>query len=221
MATAPYIPPRDADFDAWALNFSTVITASPATYGLVSADAVAIATAYSTWHTAYLLVTAPSTKTATTVAAKNVAKASSLVTFRAYAQIIQNNAGVSDGAKATAGLTIRSTGRTPIPAPATAPILGLVGQTPGVTTIKTSDTSTPATKAKPFGAIQLEIWYQVAPTGSPDPTAATFYGLLTKSPAGINTPTGAVAKVLVLFGRWTTRRGLPGPWSAALAVTGT
>lgn len=218
MAT-PYIPARDADYDQWLANFSTVISANPATYGLASADATAIATAFANWHAAYLLVTQPSTKTASTVAAKDVQKASSLIVARGYAQIIQSNAGVSNSAKATAGLTVRATGRTPIPAPATSPILGLVGGTPGESTLKYADTSTPTTKAKPFGALQLELWEQIAPTGTPSIDSASFIGLYTKTPFAVDTPTGDAGKVGVFWGRWTTRTGLVGPWSAPLTIT--
>lgn len=219
MSTTSYIPARDTDFDAWAQNFSTVIAASPATYGLLAGDAASITAAYTAWNAAYTLATNPATRTSPTIAAKDVQKASSLVVFRTYAQIIQNNAGVSDGAKSAAGLTVRATGRTPIPAPGTAPILGLVGVTPGVITFNYKDTSTPTTKAKPFGAIQLELWGDIPTTGSPSQAAARFLGLYTKSPNALVPVTGNVGKTIGLWARWTTRRGLVGPWSAELDVT--
>lgn len=217
--STPYIPPKDADFDTWALNFSTVIAASPATYGLASGDATAITASYTTWHAAYILLTSPGTKTAPNVANKDVQKAASLIVFRGYAQIIQNNLGVSNSAKSAAGLTVRATGRTPIPTPATAPILGFVGATPFEHTIKYADTSTPTTKAKPFGATALELWLFVGmapPVGGPDGTG--FYGLETKSPLPVSFTSGDVGKTCYYYGRWTTRRGLPGPWSAVLSA---
>ena len=70
----PYIPPKDADLAAWLANFSSLLTASPTTYGQSSAVAVAVAAANSAYQAAYTLVTSPSTKTANTVAAKNTAK---------------------------------------------------------------------------------------------------------------------------------------------------
>ena len=70
-ALAPYIPSRDSMLANWLTNFSTLLTASPATYGQSSATASAVATAVAAWSAAYALVTSPSTKTAMTVAAKN------------------------------------------------------------------------------------------------------------------------------------------------------
>ena len=96
---APYIPTKQSIFDTWFLNFSSLITTSPSTYGLVAGDAVVIAALYTSWHAAYVLTTSSSTKTAAAVAAKNVAYASAITQVRSYAQQIANNAGVSNNAK--------------------------------------------------------------------------------------------------------------------------
>jgi hypothetical protein len=219
--SAPYIPAQDGQLDTWALNFETVIAASPVTYGLATADATAITAAYNSYHAAYILLTSPGTKNPTNVAAKDAAKAASLITFRTYAQIIQNNAGVSNAAKSAAGITVRSTARTPIPAPATIPILAVVSQQPGIANLGYADSATPTTKAKPFGAIQVEIWYDVPATGSPMLANAVFAGVQTKSPFQFPTPTGAKGKTIGMWARWSTRRGLVGPFSAELDITGT
>jgi hypothetical protein len=219
--STPYIPPADADFDNWANNFQMTIAASPATYGLASGDATAITNSFNLWHAAYTLLTNPATKTSPNVAAKDVQKAASLIVFRGYAQIIQSNSGVSNTAKSAAGLTVRATGRTPIPAPATVPVLALVSQQPGLANLGYADTATPTSKAKPFGSIQLEIWIDVAPTGTPDVTNASYIGVETKSPFQFFTPAGALGKQTVIWCRWQTRRGLVGPWSAPLTINAT
>lgn len=211
-----YIPAKDADFSNWSANFATVIAASPSSYGLASGDATTITAADAAFQAAYSLAINPATRTPTTVAAKDVQKASTLIVERTYAQLIQANGGVSDSAKTAAGLTVRSTGRTPIPTPGTAPILGLVGCTPGEVTLNYKDTSTPTTKAKPFGAIQLELWYDIPTTGAPTQANAVFGGLITKAPFAFAPPAGNTGKAIGFWGRWTTRRGLVGPWSAEL-----
>jgi hypothetical protein len=218
---APYIPAKDSLLDTWAQNFSSVITSSPTTYGLSAGDATTITAAYTSYHAAYILLTSPATKTPTNVAAKDIAKASSLITFRTYAQLIQSNAGVSNSAKSAAGLTVRSTSRTPIPAPTTTPVLSLVSQQVGVANLQYRDAASPTTKAKPFGAIQTEIWMDIPATGSPSLANATFVGLETKTPFQFTTPSGAAGKTVGLWARWTTRRGLTGPWSAELDIIGT
>jgi hypothetical protein len=70
-----YIPSRDADFDPFAINFKTLIVATPTNYGLVAADGTAIATAVDSWHTAFLAATNPTTRTTATIATKNTQRA--------------------------------------------------------------------------------------------------------------------------------------------------
>lgn len=216
-----YIPASDSGLDTWSNNFRTVITANPPAFGLVAGDATAITNAYNSYHAAYLVLTNPATRTPAAVAAKDVAKAASLITFRQYAQQIQANTGVSNANKAAAGITVRSTARTPIPAPATLPILGLVSQQPGLANLGYADASTPTTKAKPFGAIQVELWMNAVATGSPNLANATYVGDFTKSPLVFNTPAGDTGKQIGLWARWKTRRGLVGPFSAELDITAT
>lgn len=220
MSTS-YIPATDSGLDTWGANFATVLTASPSAYGLTPSDAAAVTAAQSAFHAAYLLATNPPTRTSGTVAAKDVQKAQSLITFRSYAQIIQNNAGVTNDAKSAAGITVRSTARTPIPTPGTIPILGFIGTQPGVATLNFKDSSTPTTKAKPFGALQMQVFAQVNGTASPDRTLAVIAATVTKSPFVLDTPTGGVGKNVTLWANWITRRGLVGSDSTPLTYTGT
>ena len=66
-AVAPYIPPKDPALNNWLNNFTTLISANPAMYGLAPSDASNIAAAVSTWSAAYMPVTSPMTKTASAV----------------------------------------------------------------------------------------------------------------------------------------------------------
>jgi len=220
MASGPYIPAKNAAFDSWANNFQSVIAANPANYGLAASDATTITAAYNTWHSAYLLTTSPSTKTAATVAAANSAKAASLITFRSYAQAIQANPGVSDMNKAAAGLTVRATGRTPIPAPTNVPILSVASLQPGIAQLNYRNSANPTSKQKPYGSIQVQtVWYVAPATPPTDGDAATTNAIASKSPFLFNTPSGATGKQIYMFARFQTRRGLQGPWSAALQFT--
>ena len=74
MANAPYIPAKDALFAAWLLNFSTLLTASPVTYGLTAPDAVTVAGVNGTFQAAYATATNPATRTSGAVAATDVAR---------------------------------------------------------------------------------------------------------------------------------------------------
>jgi hypothetical protein len=106
-----YIPSKDAELDAWALNFKTLIAATPTNYGLVAADATAISAAYTSWHTAFLAATNPSTRTKGTVETKNVQKANMLTVVRGYAATIRANKAVSNELKIGIGLHVADTTR--------------------------------------------------------------------------------------------------------------
>ena len=156
---APYIPVRDADLNNWLANFSTLITAAPATYGLSTADAATIASEVAAWVAAYTPVTSSSTKTAQAVAIKNTAKVTVISQIRVYAQVVANNPGVTSGNKIALGLNPKTSGPSPITAPTSNPVL--VVQSAGHLSIilrYRDSAASPSVKAKPYGAIACQIF---------------------------------------------------------------
>lgn len=220
---APYLPAADAAFDAWFANFSALITANPTDFGLVSGDATTIAASFTSWHAAYLLATNPSTRTSPAIAAKDAERFSAEAVIRPYATQISRNPAVLNADKTAVGVNLPNTSRTPVPPPTTQPTLSLVSAIHNLQTLAYRDSATPTTKAKPPGAIGMELWRTIATTPATDPSAAELVGIVTKSPANIGTSSGDAGKFATYFGRWTTRSGpggvaQVGPWSAPLAV---
>ena len=220
MATSPsYIPSRDADLDFWALNFSSLIAAGPGTYGLITADATAITAAYTSWHAAYLLVTSPDTKTATTVAAKDVAKINLLALVRPYAIQISLNPGVSVDDKVALAINPRTNTPTPVPAPTSAPVLSLIGATYLQHTLRYRDEGAPATsRAKPPGVTAIEIYAATSATIVTNPELLPLKTTASKVPVVVSWDSSDQAKVAYYATRWITQRQLRGPWSAIQAI---
>lgn len=216
---APYIPVRQIDRLAWENNFSTLITANPGLYGLVAADAVAIAAAVAAFSTALTLAIDPATRTPASVASKDTQDTATQDLVRPYAIQIRNNAGVANVDKAALGLTIPDRTPTPIIAPVTTPVITLVGATPLEVTLGFRDATTPLSKAKPSGSIQLEVHALPSATVITDPDAIPMKKIVTKSPFVLDFDAGDVGKQCYIVGRWLTRRGLTGPWSAILNAT--
>lgn len=223
---APYIPDRDTDFDSWLLNFTTKLTAAPATYGLVAADATNCAAQYTAWHAAYLLgggtyhaPVNPATKTVQTTQTKVDARVNALAVVRPYAQLISRNAGVLASDKLSIGVNPRTSVPTPIPAPTSSPILSLVGASPWQHTLGYKDSAAITGKAKAFGAIQLEMHVKVSATPIDDPDAIPYLDVYTKSPLAVNFSAGDVGKQAYYVARWVTRTGLKGPWSGIVNFT--
>lgn len=217
----PYIPAPNAQFNDWIANFASLITASPTTYGLVSGDATTINAVATPWAAAYTAATDPTTRTSVTVAAMQAARAAAESVVRPYAVQISQNSGVTNDDKVAVGVTVRITTPTPIPPPTTVPALSLIAGTHLAHQLRYYDTSTPTTKAKPFGAIGIEVWRSIGTVPATDPAQCDYYGTWTKSPNVSTFGAGDVGKVCTYFVRWVTRGGAggvaqTGPWSTAL-----
>lgn len=209
-----YIPTRDTDLDDWASNFSTKITASPGTYGLISADAVAIAAVFATWHTAYLAAIAPATRTPVAVQAKDTAKVGLLSVVRPYAVGISLNQGVLPSDKIAVGVNPRTSTPTPVVAPTTYPVISLIGATYLTHLLRYRDEGAPSTsRAKPADVTQLQIYAAVSTTVISDPTTLPLKAIATKVPVTVSWDASDLGKAAYYSGRWQTRTGLVGPWA--------
>lgn len=208
-----YIPSREADLDTWLANFKTKIAASPTTYGLTTSDSTAISTAVDNFHTAYVVATSPSTRTHSNIITKNQMKSVALQVVRGYAATIRANSGVTDANKADLGLHIPDGQPTPIPPPATYPVLSITRMSAGVQDLRASDQNTPDRRGKPVGASGLLVYRAVGETPATDPAQATFLAFVSRSDFSSSFATADAGKTATYFGRWTNGKGEVGPWS--------
>jgi len=218
----PYIPNTDAGFDSWLTNFSALLTDDPALYGLEAGDAVAVAAQQTAYHAAFLAATTPETRTSPTIAAKDAAKVTALAVVRPYAVSISLNSGVTNENKSAIGVTVRVTTPTPVPAPTTVPVLGLVAGSHLVHQLSYKDASTPTTKAKPFGAVAMQLFRFIGTTVPSGPDEARFHSNVTKSPLLSTFDAEDVGKICTYYARWQTRgsgagEALVGPWSSPVS----
>lgn len=222
MASYPdYVPAPDADFDNWLQNFDALLTGAPTDFGLTAPDAVVVAGVAATWFAAYNLAIDPPTRTPVTVAAKDAARAAAEGVVRPYAVSISLNPAVDPGDKVAIGVTLRSEVPTPIPAPTTAPELGLQSIILGQATLTFKEVGGVG-KSKPFGVVGLEVRRTLGVAPAVDPAAALSVGIFTKSPWRLPNSSGDAGKVQTVFARWITRSGpsgvsQSGPWAAPLS----
>lgn len=215
-----YIPKRDADAAIWFENFSTLLTANPTLYGLTAPIALVVAGVNATFQSAFLTSSNPSTRTAGTVAAKDVARAQAELVTRPYAVLISLNAAVSDMDKADIGVTIRQTVPSPIPAPMDAPDLSIQSAIPNQVRLTYK---TPGTigRAKPFGSIGVELIASIGTVFATDPSQCSPAGTWTRAPFQFQIDPTDAGKKISLFARYVTRSGpggqaQAGPWSTPL-----
>lgn len=221
MATyPPYIPTRDADFLTWLENFTTLLTASPATYGLDAGDAAAASGAAAPYIASYPISQDPATRSPTTVQQKDNDRATAEAVIRPLAVSISRNDGVLDADKVAIGVNVPSTVPTPIPAPVDAPELALASATPGVLKL-TSKVVGGVGKAKPFGSVGMEVFASIGTDHTSNPNDATYLETVTKSPFRLLFAGSQSGSKISLFARYVTRSGpggvaQKGPWSTAL-----
>lgn len=220
-AVAPYIPTKQAAFTSWLANFSTLITAAPATYGLQTADAVTIAALNSGWVAAYTPVTSPTTKTAAAVQAKNQEYAIVISQLRAYAQQIAKNVGVTTANKVALGINPQTSTPAPVSAPTTNPVLTFQSGAVGSVILRYRDSAASvAGKGKPYGVTQLFLMGQVSATPITNPALLpALLGTFTKSPFVLSTIGLTSGSAMYATAFWATRKGLRGPLSAVLTFT--
>lgn len=219
--SASYIPASDTLFNTWLVNFDAFVTADGLSWDLTAPQIAAVAAVTSAYTAALTLATDPSTRTPATIAAKNTAKSTALATVRPIAQFLNASTLVTDEDRASLGITIRKTVPTPIASPTTFPLLDILQGTPGQHKIQYRDSETPTTKAKPPGAIQMELYSVAGLTAAPEPSDAVFHSLQTKAPFFVDLDVADTGKVITYFARWVTRTGLVGPWSSGVSLTAT
>lgn len=220
---ADYIPPTDAGFSDWLLNFSTLLTAAPATYGLAAPDAVAVDAENTAYQAAYIAAIDPGTRTSVTVAAKDAARASAEAVVRPFAVAISQNAAVLNDDKVAIGVTVRSTTPTPIPAPVVAPTLSLISAIIGQAQVQAKQGAS-TSKAKPEGCIAIEVRRSIGVVAATDPAQLVTYGDFGKTPFLVGFGAEDRGKVCTLSARYKTRSGpagkaQSGPWSELLSFT--
>lgn len=215
----PYMPPGDAAFRSWLLNFSSLISADPQRYGLLPSDAAVIQGHFDAYDPLWAQCQQPSVRTTSLIQQKDAVKASAMASCRVYAMLIKVNQGVDELDKSALGLHLNDSTPSPIPVPATAPLLMIQAAFSGEHVIRYADESSPASRKKPFGAIQIQINRNVAPGANPDVNQSTMVGLYTKQPIHVAQDQANTGLTATYMARWVTRKGEFGPWGLPVAMT--
>lgn len=218
MSIPPYIPASDSGFLEWATNFRDRVAADAGLYGLNAADSSAITTVVDDFETKYTLASQPITRTKQRISDKDVARITAETLLRQYAIDVKYNSGVTDGDKENLGVRPVNTNRTPITVPMTSPILSIIANTPGSQTVRYSDSLTPDSRAKPFGASELQLYRAVTDSENVTFADAEFYGKFTRNPIGVEFSMDDNQKVATYWARWASKKGEVGPWSLPISM---
>jgi hypothetical protein len=213
------IPRSDALARNYINDYATTVAADPAKYGLSSADSSAITLAAQTYSACYTLATTPATRTELTIIAKDEARNAAEALIRLYSIQIKYNAGISTEDKAAIGISQPNPSRTRRNVSDTLPILAIIGALQGSQTLRFSDSTTPDSRAKPFGAQMLELRVNVAETAGGEAEEARPCGIYSTNPIGVPFAPADNKKIATYWGRWANTRGQFGPWSLPVSMT--
>ena len=214
-----YIPSKDTDFRTWAVNFATNIAAAPAVYMMTVAEATGVTNAVNLFVAKLAIADNELTRTKQTIANKDDARSIAESLCRQYAMLIKDNAGITDGDKLSIGVRPENPSREPIDCPTTPPLLNILGNLPGTQTLRFADTTTPDSKAKPFGASELQLYLGIGTTELAPLSACQFYGKFTRNPIEVDFDETDDKKTATYYARWASVRGEVGPWSLPVTMT--
>ena len=220
--TGPYMPQADSAFRDWLGNFADLIQANPERFGLDHSDATIIVNCRKSYEQAYTLAKQNSTRTPSVIAKKDAEKARAMASMRTYAGLIRSIMANDNETLISLGLKPRNTSRTPIPAPATAPVIMPICGFPLATQLRFADALTPHSSRKPVGVAFLELAVAVQQPGERLPTRpeqASMREVCTRQPIVVEHRPEDGMKMAAFFGRWMTARGLAGPWSVPAYFT--
>ena len=217
-----YMPNPHQAFVNWADNFATVLSAAPATYALMPADALAVAASVAALDATFALVgtrAIPGTdRSPANIAANDAQTRLTKALIRPFAVGISSNPGISDPDKVSIGVTVRSTSKVVQPPPTSQVIITPQMTVPGEVLIKIADENTPLLRARPYGTVGCElhtIAAAVAPAGA---SVIPYNCVMTRFRRILATDHGDVGKQLYMAARWLNRHGQPGPFGPVVSA---
>jgi hypothetical protein len=214
-----YVPAPDGDFDTWQANFLSFASANLAPLGLTANDLIPANAAQSAWNAAFPAHTAAKAAARNATQSKDDSRGTLEGALRALATRLQASPAVSDAERASLGITVPDTVRTPVPAPTTRPVVSVDTSQRFSHTLRLADESTPTRRARPAGVRAAEVWAKVGGPAPVDPSECAFLGQTTRSSfiASFAGEQGnQTAQYLI---RWVSSRGEPGPWSETASAS--
>ena len=215
---ADYIPGPDASFQAWQSNFVTYANANLAALGLTAADMTPITAAQTPWVNGFTAHIAAVNAAKAAKQTKDEARAAYVAAIRPLVRRLQASAVVSDAEKASLGITVAQTPG-PIGPPTTAPICTIECGNRLQQVLRFVDSATPTRKAKPAGALGVEIWNKVGTTPPTGENDLRFVAVDTSAPYVMNFDSADGGKTNYVWMRWVSPTGERGPWSEQAQAT--
>lgn len=217
-----YMPRPDGDFAAWANNYYAAVKKWWDAQGLDPTDLKPLETALAEWQKDYPAHVKAQAAAEGARQAKDVARAALEKEVRPITNFVQGYTKTTDADRATIGITVRDTSKTPSPTPTSAPVVQVESGQRLTHRLRFTDAAAPTRRGKPPGTIGAEVWLALTPTGQPPPPLGDSYKFLSVSSRGnlqTDFPSAEAGKTAYYALRWVSTRGEKGPWSEVTSAT--
>jgi hypothetical protein len=209
--TAMAVPEKDSLLATFAPNFSTIVSAAPATYNVPTTLAASLASASDNFVAAYDAASAEGTRSKSLTTAKSSAKLALLPILRSIYSAIQASTTVSDTQKVDLGINIRRM-PVPIPAPSTEPVVSIVSVNGRTVRLRLRDASNPQRVGRPVGVASATIFSYVGTTPPASMGEWKFEANVSKTLIDVIFPDSVAPGALVWFTVfWSNRKDQAGP----------
>lgn len=215
---ADYVPTGDDAFNNWQGALVTYVTANQTRFGLSTTQMQPVTGAQTTWNADYPAHVQASRNAATAATAKDGARTGYEATLRTFVSGLQTNANVTDEDRRAMDITIRSTTRTAVAVPTTAPIAQINFSQRLTHTIEFRDSTTPDSRAKPAGVRGCQIWVKIGGAAPTSPSECHFLATDTKTPYVNHFEMNEASQTVYYLLRWENTTGETGPWSAVFSA---
>lgn len=211
-----FLPNPDAALLAWSVNFSRLISADPAAYGISPARAAAYAVLNDAYATA-LAANDPAVRSRVSVANKNAARELLKKEARALARVVYGAAWVTGAQRIALGLNVRRAYTRAAP-PATPPAISVLAVTGWTVHAKVYDPA--SDRRKPPGVIGAILFTYVGETPPRDIKQWRYHSQTGQSRVDVTFPTNVPPGTKVwLSAVWFNNRKQMGPACAPVPLT--
>jgi len=213
-----FIPRSDANALIWFQGFSSGVSANWAALQLAESDSILIADAVQEFADALVVSTTPGSRTQETVNIKDTKRNSVEELCRQYAIDITYNSGIDDSLKIAIGVRPVNNSREAVHCPQTVPLLNIVASTPGSQTVTFADALDPNKRARPIGAIGLQLYRYIGDEATEDEDLCTFVGMFTRSPIAVEYNSADDGRMATFVAKWVGTRGDTSPFSLPISM---
>jgi len=223
------IPRADGNFSSYANHYYGAVEKFYSVQRLDPDGLTDLKKALDAWNEAYSKHIAARNAAEGARQAKDASKRALETEIRPVTAFVQGFPKTTDADRATIGITIKDTGGTPVPRPASRPLVSIDTGNRLTHRLRILDEgathgseSRATRRARPKGTLGAEVYVAlVEPNAAPpaDPAAYKFIRTVTRDRAEVSFQSEQGGKTAAYLVRWVSATGEPGPWSETAQAT--